>query len=166
MAEKIAHTFQYEQYNSVLELPEEERQLLEAARNACTTAYAPYSGFHVGAALLLADGSVVTGSNQENAAYPDGLCAERVALFSAGAQHRDVPVLKIAVAARPGHQKDSFVPAAPCGSCRQVMLEYETKQEQPMQLITQWANEKIVVLPTISQLLPLSFTKEALRIVE
>lgn len=166
MAEKIAHTFEYQQFDSTADLAEEDRRLLEAAREACNTAYAPYSGFHVGAALLLADGTLVTGSNQENAAYPDGLCAERVALFAAGAQHKDIPVVKIAVAARPGHKENGFVPAAPCGSCRQVMLEYESKQDQPMQLITQWANEKIIVLPTISQLLPLSFTKEALRIVE
>jgi cytidine deaminase len=166
MAEKVKHTFTFEEYTSADELSESERNLLKAAQAACATAYAPYSGFCVGAALLLANGVIVPGSNQENAAYPDGLCAERVAFFTAGAQHRDVPILKVAVAARPADSNTSFVPAAPCGSCRQVMLEYEYKQRQPIELITQWADQKIVKIQRITDLLPFSFTNDSMQVVE
>ena len=115
------------------ELPEEESRLMEAAIKATGQSYAPYSKFHVGAAALLEDGTIVTGSNQENAAYPSGLCAERVALFHAGHQYPDMPVVALAIAAATnGRQVESI---SPCGACRQVLLEAEQRYGKPMKVL-------------------------------
>ncbi|MBL6447257.1 cytidine deaminase [Fulvivirga sp. 29W222] len=151
----------YAIYNDESELEEEDLKLIESARNACKTAYSPYSGFQVGAALLLENDKIVSGSNQENSSYPAGLCAERVALFHAGAEYGTLKVKKIAVTAQ---KKDSsfFVPVTPCGSCRQVMLEYEIKQNTPIEVIMQIAENKWVKTLSTEVLLPFCFNKDAL----
>ena len=115
------HLIDFEELDAVTDLTPAEHTTWQAARDATNDSYAPYSGFHVGAALLLADGTVFKGTNQENAAYPSGLCAERTALFGlAAARPGHAPIVGMAVAARPGD--GDFGPALPCGACRQVML--------------------------------------------
>ena len=113
----------YEEYVSVEEMSDADRGLCRAAVEALEGSYAPYSHFHVGAAVRLSDGTVVKGANQENAAYPSGLCAERTAMFAAGASHPDLDMESIAIVARQDGRICSE-PAAPCGACRQVMTEF------------------------------------------
>lgn len=143
------------------ECTNEEKKLIEAAKNATTDAYAPYSKFHVGAAILLSDGTIVTGNNQENAAYPSGLCAERTAIFYANAQHPDTPVKTIAIAA---HHKASFTKKAitPCGACRQVLLEVENRYREPIKIIL-YGDSEIYAVDSVRDLLPLSFGDEMLK---
>ena len=124
----------YEQYGSVEELSAEDRELAEAAVQAITGSYAPYSKFNVGAAVRMSDGTIVTGANQENAAYPSGLCAERTAMFYANAHYPDEAMTAIAIAASQGGVLCEE-PATPCGQCRQVMAEYQTKGGRPMSII-------------------------------
>lgn len=143
------------------ELTPGDQQLLAEAQQACDRAYAPYSNFYVGAAVLLADGTVVLGSNQENAAYPSGLCAERTAIFSASVNYPGQLITAIAVTARRANEM-TFVPAAPCGACRQVLLEYEARQQQPIRLILPGLDRMVCVVPSVATLLPLQFTKENL----
>ena len=124
----------YEQYGSVEELSAADRELAEAAVQAIGGSYAPYSKFNVGAAVRMSDGTIVTGANQENAAYPSGLCAERTAMFYANAHYPDKAMTAIAIAA----SQNGILceePATPCGQCRQVMAEYQTKGGQPMSII-------------------------------
>ncbi len=136
------------------ELPEEELPVVEAALKATEQSYAPYSKFHVGAAALLEDGTIVTGSNQENAAYPSGLCAERVALFHAGHRYPDVPVVALAIAAAAnGRQVGSI---APCGTCRQVLLEAEQRYGKPMKVLL-CGTEEVIIAERAESLLPLCF---------
>ena len=143
------------------ELSEADRNLLGQAQNACSTAYAPYSKFHVGAALLLESGTVVYGSNQENAAYPSGLCAERTAIFAAGANYPNQKIICIAIAACKA-SNSTFLPISPCGACRQVLLEYENRQNHPIRLLMEGRNTNIYVVSSVSNLLPLQFSKENL----
>lgn len=124
----------YEQYGSVEELSAEDRELAEAAVQAISGSYAPYSKFNVGAAVRMSDGTIVTGANQENAAYPSGLCAERTAMFYANAHYPDKAMTAIAIAASQGGVLCEE-PATPCGQCRQVMAEYQTKGGRPMSII-------------------------------
>lgn len=149
------------------ELPEEDRRLVEAAMEATRTSYVPYSHFHVGAAILMADGTVVQGSNQENAAYPSGTCAERTAAFYASASHPGVPMRKIAIAAWTDHDKpeglpweDYFqsAPISPCGACRQVLLEYEAAFGGEIELIL-YGHDKTYVFPSVASMLPFCFTE-------
>lgn len=136
------------------ELTKEESSLVDAAKEATRQAYAPYSSFCVGTAVLLENGVVVTGSNQENAAYPSGLCAERVALFHANHQYPHTPVVALAIAARNG---DSFVDAiSPCGACRQVLLEVEQRYGKPMKVLL-YGSKEIWVVDSAESLLPLCF---------
>lgn len=124
----------YEQYGSVEELSAADKELAEAAVQAIGGSYAPYSKFNVGAAVRMSDGTIVTGANQENAAYPSGLCAERTAMFYANAHYPDKAMTAIAIAA----SQNGILceePATPCGQCRQVMAEYQTKGGQPMSII-------------------------------
>ncbi len=124
-------------------------------------AYAPYSNFTVGCALLLDNGVIVTGNNQENAAYPSGLCAERVAIFYAGAQYPGAAILKMAITASP--KDDSFhKPVPPCGACRQSIAEYENNQKNPIELFFMGAAGKVMKSNSISDLLPLIFDKNYL----
>ena len=140
------------------ELTPEDRRLEELAVEAAQKAYAPYSHFHVGAAVLLANGEIVTGSNQENAAYPSGTCAERTALFWAGAQWPDVPVEKLLIVAFNASGRVPFI--SPCGGCRQVIMETATRFHPFPILLT--GDEKTVVLEDCRYLLPFGFDGSSL----
>ena len=139
------------------ELTDEERHLVELAIEATNRSYAPYSHFRVGAAVRLTDGTEVIGCNQENAAYPSGLCAERTALFAAGAQYPDVPVEMLAIAARGTDGQLTEEPTGPCGSCRQVIIESETRSHRRMRILL-YGSKYVYVIDGIGQLMPLSFT--------
>lgn len=147
----------YREYDSLAELGADDRELMEAAMKATETAYAPYSQFHVGAAVRLEDGTVVTGSNQENIAYPSGLCAERTALFSASAQHGEKAVVALAVV---GHHEGTFVEASPCGACRQVMAESELRYGNEMKVFCYLEGGRIREIKGSKSLLPFSFEAE------
>ncbi len=143
-------------HDSASALPVADRRLLEAAWEALEGAYAPYSNFRVGAALLLASGETVIGSNQENASYPSGLCGERVAVFQAGARFPGTPITTLAIVARSADGKLQ-VPAAPCGNCRQAILEYENRQKTPIRILLQAGHGVIYECPSMAALLPLGF---------
>lgn len=149
-------SFSYTEYGSIEELPEKYRQIALQAIEATKLSYSPYSEFAVGAALLLSNNEVVLGSNQENGAYPSGICAERVALFYAGTAYPNVPVDAIAIAAS---YKGVAVaePIAPCGACRQVMIETQNKGKSPYKVIMIGA-KKTVVVDNVSFLLPFTFS--------
>ena len=150
-----AYTVRLYEYDHVDELSEEQKLLVDSAIKAARDAYAPYSEYQVGTALRLANGEIVIGSNQENAAYPSGMCAERVAVFYAGARHPDVPVESIAIAAiHEGIIQEE--PIAPCGACRQVLYEKELQGEGTMELIL-YGSKKIQILSKVTDLLPLPF---------
>ena len=138
------------------ELSDEDRRLVDEAKRMTATSYAPYSRFHVGAAILMADGSVATGSNQENAAYPSGTCAEPTAAYHASAVKPGVAMKKIAVAAWTGGRFQGR-PISPCGACRQVLAEYE-KLYGPIEVLL-YGEECVYVLPSVASLLPLTFTE-------
>lgn len=149
-------TIAYTEYNSLDALQEGDRYLLEQAFNAAEKAYSPYSRFPVGAAVLLSTGLVVTGSNQENAAFPSGLCAERVAMFAANAQYPEAAMVAIAVASlRTNECEDALFP---CGACRQVMSEYEYLANFPLRIIVCGGKQKILIFDGISHLLPFGFS--------
>jgi len=149
-----AYTIRIAEYDRLEDLPERS-DLVKMAMEAAGKAYAPYSSYKVGAAVQLENGMIYTGNNQENAAYPSGLCAERVAIFYAGAQHPDVPVVSIAIAAfTEGDFQEEPVP--PCGGCRQVLHEKEAQGGKPMEVIL-YGKRKIQVLRTASDLLPIPF---------
>lgn len=143
------------------ELSGEESLLLARAQAATRNAYAPYSGFYVGTAVLLEDGSIHTGNNQENAAYPSGLCAERTALFGLRANHPHARIKMMAVTACRQGTAD-YLAAFPCGSCRQVMAEYEHLQQAPITVLMQAGPGRVYRCPSASSLLPLQFTKDHL----
>lgn len=143
------------EYDAVVELPEADQSLLLEARKASDKAYAPYSNFNVGAAVLLENGKIVSGSNQENADFTDGLCAERVALFFANSKYPDVPVSSIAVTAK-GSKGLVEGPALPCGSCRQVLVESEFRYKKPIRIILD-GRKRIQVLEGADNLLPFAF---------
>ena len=144
------------------ELSLADRELIDAARQATFRSYAPYSHFSVGAAARLANGTVVSGSNQENAAYPSGLCAERTTLFYANAQYPDQPVCTLAIAARNEQGEFLAQPIPPCGACRQVMLETQTRYQQPLRVLL-YGTEGIYELQHVGLLLPLSFDASAMK---
>ena len=142
------------------ELPEEYRALVEEAKRQTSHSYSPYSHFAVGAAALLKDGSVIGGSNQENAAYPSGLCAERTTLFYANSLYPDQPVTALAIACFTGGHFTSQ-PGTPCGSCRQVMIESEHRSGEAMTIIL-YGTEQTCVFRSAQDLMPLSFFAEAM----
>ena len=145
----------YEEYMSLAELEPKDRELAQAAIEATSQAYAPYSKFNVGAAVLFQDGEIIKGANQENAAYPSGLCAERTALFYASASRPGIPMTAIAIAAgQNGRLCPS--PATPCGACRQVMAQYQTKSGCPMRVLLV-GGDKILRFEKVDDLLPLIF---------
>ncbi|MFV0332108.1 MAG: cytidine deaminase [Dysgonomonas sp.] len=142
------------------EATENIKKLINEAKIATQSAYAPYSNFYVGAAVLLANGEIITGSNQENAAYPSGLCAERVTVFHANAQYPDVAVEALAIAAC--HDGEFTInPCSPCGGCRQVLLEVENRYNRPMKVIL-YGESKIYELESAKSLLPVGFGKDSL----
>ncbi len=151
----------YDELDHPADLSPTELLVWEAARAATAHAYAPYSHFCVGAALLLADGSIFQGTNQENAAYPSGLCAERTALFGLAAARPGHPlIVGMAVAARPA--QGAFGPAMPCGACRQVMLEYESRQGPPIPLLLPSRHGSILRFAALADLMPFTFRADDL----
>lgn len=144
----------YEELDGVL------RNVVDAAKNMTQNAYCPYSHFHVGAALLMEDGQILLGANQENAAYPSGLCAERTALFAANANHPNTPVKVLAIAAYTNGQFTKEA-VSPCGACRQVMLETEHRFGKPMKVVL-YGEEMCYILESAAELLPLNFVAESL----
>ena len=140
------------------ELSAEENHLLELAIEATGRSYSPYSHFSVGAAVRLENGVELSGSNQENAAYPSGLCAERTALFYAGSQYPDVPVKMLAIAARGTDGELTEEPTGPCGACRQVILESQTRAGAPMKILL-YGRKHVYVMEGIETLLPLCFSE-------
>lgn len=151
----ISHTLNVIEITDPHSLTQNEQELIEKCIDATTHAWTPYSGFNVGAAILLDNGEIITGSNQENSAYPSGLCAERVTLFSANHQYPDNKVLTMAVCAK----KDGLLlnnPVTPCGSCRQVITESNNRFNYPMKLILVGAS-KTLIIQNSNELLPLGF---------
>lgn len=140
------------------ELSVTDRKLIDAARKAAERAYAPYSRFSVGAAILLDDGTVVEGSNQENAAFPSGLCAERTAAFYAHSRYPEARFKTIAISAIGADGLRVAAPIAPCGACRQTLLEYEVLAEDPVRVILDGASE-LFILPSVRSLLPVAFSE-------
>lgn len=159
---KISITSEIEEYGSASELNADDQALLARARDAGKNAYAPYSAFHVGAALRLENGIIVTGNNQENVAYPSGLCAERVAIFSAGANYPNVAVSAIAITCSSAKFAVNR-PLSPCGACRQVIAEYERKAEKNIRIILSGETGAVYVVSSMKQLLPLSFEADELK---
>jgi cytidine deaminase len=159
--ETVSTTLTWDVYTSEDELSPDDFLLLSHARKSTSGSYAPYSRYHVGAALRLSDGTIVTGSNQENISFPVGLCAERVAFFSAMANHPGQTVSSVAITA----QSDDFEvsePVSPCGMCRQAMLEYEVNAGKPIRVILGGHSGKVIVIEGVSQLLPLAFMEKGL----
>ena len=142
------------------ELSNDEKKLIQIAKDATVQAYAPYSKFRVGAAVLLDNGEILYGNNQENAAYPSGLCAERVVLFYANARYPEAKVLTLAIAAQ---NINGFLtePVSPCGACRQALLEAENRYSQKMRLLLYGTNE-IIIVDSVKDILPLSFGMSSL----
>lgn len=157
-----ALTVAYTEVSGPAQLNEGDRELLNQAWEACESAYAPYSNFHVGAALVLANNLIFKGNNQENAAYPSGICAERVAVFTASAACPGVAIKTIAVVAKTEAFKLEN-PATPCGACRQVIAEYEMLSGEPIRIILQGNTDKIWILEGITNLLPLMFQGGGLK---
>lgn len=152
MKEIILH-LKYCKYETVEKLPEDDHQLILIARSAAQNGYAPYSGFQVGVAVLLQNGEIISGNNQENAAYPSGLCAERTALFYAASKYPNVPITAIAVST--SHHGLPGI-AKPCGACRQVMAECEDRANRPLHILLDGKDE-LFVIDGIDNLLPLRF---------
>ncbi len=154
----ITHTLtiKYSEVSGESHLEDSDRHLLKEAWAACESAYAPYSNFRVGASLRLANNLIVKGNNQENAAYPSGMCAERVAVFSAASMHPGIAIQTLAVVAKTD-VFDLATPVTPCGSCRQVIAEYEMLSGIPIRILLQGNSDKIWILEGISNLLPLMF---------
>lgn len=149
-----------QEFETIEELPENDQLLVSEARKITDLAYAPYSGFHVGAAILLGNGQIIKGNNQENSAYPSGLCAERVAMFYANSNYPSTEIKTIAVsAAKNGMLVEE--PVKPCGACRQVLAEAEMRFRHPIRIILDGKNS-ILVLNGVESLLPLSFSKKYL----
>lgn len=146
--------------DDINELTIEDQELISSANEALTNAYAPYSDFQVSAALRLDNGKIVTGTNQENAAYPSGICAERTAIFWANSQYPNNAIETIVICAS-NKGKPLSKPIAPCGACRQVMLESENRFKTPLRVIMH-SNDKTIVSKNSTDLLPLSFSEEDL----
>jgi len=150
----------YNIYSDVSDMKTDDAELLREAKEALKSSYSPYSNFPVGAAVKLANGKIIRGSNQENSAYPSGLCAERIALFAAGSQYPGVAIESIAIAISSPHTEAAI---SPCGACRQVMLEYEDKYKQNMRVIMHGENNSIMEISRVADLLPFGFTNQKLK---
>jgi len=156
---KIESTFYV--FDALTHLPEDVQQLMKKAAKARQKAYAPYSNFNVGAALLLDNGEIITGSNQENASYPSGLCAERTAIYYKGAQFPEAKILKMAIIAG-SMNKPTTTPIPPCGACRQAIAEYEINQDLSIEIYFMGETGKVVQSNSLANLLPLVFDKSVL----
>ena len=157
------YNFKFQVFDSIRELEDQDALLLKKALDATSHAYAPYSNFHVGAVARLVSGEIIRGSNQENASFPVGICAERVLLATSSSLYPNSPIETIAVS----YQSDlikSDHPIAPCGMCRQSLQEYETRMKHPIRLILGGKTGKIFIIPNAAALLPFSFTSEDLKI--
>jgi cytidine deaminase len=152
----------YKIYDDINELPKEDAWLLNEARDVTKQAYAPYSNFYVGAAAKLINGEIVVGTNQENASYPVGLCAERTLLASASALYPGVAIDTMAVSYH-SENGNSNQPIAPCGMCRQYLQEYELRVNKPIKLILAGFEGRVFVFEKASYLLPLGFTSESMK---
>lgn len=148
-------------YESVTELPEQMQELMSIAVEARNNAYAPYSKFNVGTALILENGAIVKGSNQENASYPSGLCAERTAIYAAGANYPNQKITAMAITAT-STKHDVLEPIAPCGACRQAIAEYEQKQDQPIPIYFTGVSGKVIHVKALLDILPLAFDNKFL----
>jgi cytidine deaminase len=158
---KITITTDFDVFDTVQELPKDIQNLMQEAVIIRKKAYAPYSKFNVGAALLLDNGKIILGSNQENAAFPSGLCAERVAIFQAGSIYPEAKILKMAISAASENSTTS-APIPPCGSCRQSIAEYEIKQNTPIEIYFMGEIGSIYKSDSLKNLLPLLFDKKFL----
>ncbi|MEG1025487.1 cytidine deaminase [Flavobacterium plurextorum] len=158
---EISITSSFTVYESIKEVSEEIQDLMTQAVEIRKKAYAPYSQFRVGAALLLDNGKIVLGSNQENAAYPSGLCAERVAIFHAGSIYPEAKILKIAITAA-SDTNQTKAPIPPCGSCRQSIAEYEIKQDTPIEIYFMGEIGEVYKSASLKNLLPFMFDKKFL----
>ena len=154
--------FEYEVYESINDLEEEDAWLLDEAREVTQQAYAPYSKFKVGAAAKLTNGEVVRGTNQENASYPAGLCAERVLMSAASSFYPKAAIETMAISYN-NNNGESDQPITPCGICRQSLKEFESRTHHPIRLILGGMHGKIYLIPNADYLLPLSFTGEDLK---
>lgn len=161
MEEKII-SIAFQEYPSLSELPDQDRMLCLEAEEALLTSYSPYSEFRVGSAILLESGKIIHGSNQENVAFPSGLCAERVALFSAGAQHANDPIVSIAITAR-SEKFDIQEPVTPCGSCLQVLGDFEQRQNRPIRVLLYCIGKSILVNSGAANFLPFQFIEQRLQ---
>jgi cytidine deaminase len=153
---------EFEIYNDIEELDNESKYLIHKAKEAASLAYAPYSKFHVGAAVILEDGTLVTGSNQENASYPLCVCAERIVLYTAATQHPNKRIMKMAVIAHRKNHKD-LSPATSCGACRQVMSEFEERQNKPFEVIMLKSKNEWIKCASAESLLPFVFKRNNLH---
>ena len=153
--------FEYEEYDDIGQLAEADAWLLREAKAVTEQAYAPYSNFHVGAVAMLENGEVVAGTNQENASYPVGICAERVLLGSVATLHPNVPIKSVAISYNSDEIKSDH-PISPCGMCRQALLEYESRLNKPIRLILGGMEGKVFIIKTATQLLPFAFNKSEL----
>jgi cytidine deaminase len=158
---QINHTTSFLVFDNLEQLPKEVENLMKQAVEIRKKAYAPYSQFRVGAALLLDNGKIVLGSNQENAAYPSGLCAERVAIFHAGSVYPEAKILKMAITAA-SDTNQTKAPIPPCGSCRQSIAEYEIKQDTPIEIYFMGEIGEIYQSESLKNLLPFMFDKKFL----
>ena len=149
-------------FENLNQLPDEEQQLMNAASAVLPEAYAPYSKFHVGAAILLENGKIVTGTNQENASFPIGLCAERIAIAAATSLYPNMKIIAIAVTIK-NFNKPTLEPISPCGACRQVLLEKEQETGNSIKILMKGEGKTICKLESVSSLLPLSFGSKDLH---
>ena len=156
------YQFNFEVYDSVDELNDDDKHLLQQAKKIALQAYAPYSQFLVGAAALLSNGKMITGTNQENASYPVGTCAERVLLGVASSLFPEEHIITLAISYHHVNGS-SAVPLSPCGMCRQALIEHETRYGHHIRLILGGESGKVYIIPRSSSLLPLQFTDEFLK---
>lgn len=156
MKKVVSYHSTLETYDSPSDLSEGQQMLISKAQESLNSSYSPYSGFAVGTCILLDDGTLVQGSNQENIAFPSGLCAERVALFSIGANYPDHTIISMAIVAKSEHGAVPD-PVTPCGACRQVMIEIEGRQEQPIEVIMAGDSGTIWISKSVENLIPFYF---------
>lgn len=159
---KLKLTTEYTLFDNNSELDLESRNLMDIAINARKKAYAPYSKFSVGTAILLDNDEIIIGNNQENAAYPSGMCAERVAIYYAGAKYPNNSIIKMAISASSA-LREINTPVAPCGACRQAISEYEVKQKSAIEIYFMGESGKIIMVNSLNDLLPLGFDKSFLK---